>query len=357
MRVTADGTSARIRLSNLYGASALTVAGATVAKTGDGAATVPGTTRDLTFQQGRQLMIPAGAKAASDPLPFPVRAMEEVTVTLYLAGTTGPATFHAQAFNSSYRATGDHRGDSTGDAFTQSSASWVLPQAESMSPAIRGATGPSLPSATRSPTASAPPSTPIAVTPTPSPNASAGAGTPRPVLNAGIGGNTVLNDSSWYGDKGIQRFARDVLGTPGVDTVLLLQGVNDIGFSETDQPTYKPAPVVSARDLIAGYRNMIRKAHEHGVRIVGATLLPFGGSDHYGPHAAAVSNEVNDWIRSSREFDAVVDFDPGSRRPGRPGKAQRRVRQRRSPAPQRRGLPRHGRQHRPRRPVIAEPQP
>ena len=94
----------------------------------------------------------------------------------------------------------------------------------------------------------------------------------------------------------------------------MLEGLNDIGFYEAqaagfDRPTFWPAPLVSGSELIAGYRELIRQAHGRGVRIVGATLLPLGGSDHYGADAARVSDEVNAWIRTSGEFDAVVDLD------------------------------------------------
>uniref|UniRef100_UPI0021C80401 GDSL-type esterase/lipase family protein n=1 Tax=Enterococcus faecium TaxID=1352 RepID=UPI0021C80401 len=99
-------------------------------------------------------------------------------------------------------------------------------------------------------------------------------GKPRPVLNAGIGGNLVLNDSSWYGEKSSARFDRDVLDQPGVDTVVILEGINDIGFSESDTPTYKPNPVIPARELIAGHQRLIKKAHAKGIKVIGATLLP-----------------------------------------------------------------------------------
>ncbi|MEI5098815.1 SGNH/GDSL hydrolase family protein [Streptomyces sp. PmtG] len=135
------------------------------------------------------------------------------------------------------------------------------------------------------------------------------AGTPRPVLNSGIGGNMVLNDSAWFGDKSATRFARDATSLPGVKTVVVFEGINDIGFSESDKPMYKPAPVVSAKQLINGHRKLIRAAHAKGLRVVGATLVPFGGSDHYGEHAAAVSDAFNTWVRTSGEYDGYVDFD------------------------------------------------
>ncbi|MEV3930441.1 hypothetical protein [Streptomyces sp. NPDC049944] len=124
----------------------------------------------------------------------------------------------------------------------------------------------------------------------------------------------MLNDSAWFGERATVRFEHDVLDQKGISTVVILQGVDDIGFSEAAKGphppvAYKPAPTVSSRRLTAGYRTLIQAAHSKGLQAVGATLLPFKGSDHWGPHAARVSNEVTDWIRHSGESDAHVDFD------------------------------------------------
>src|SRR5262249_50920228 len=134
-------------------------------------------------------------------------------------------------------------------------------------------------------------------------------GRPRSVLNAGIGGNLLLHDSAWYGDRATARFRHDVLGRPQVGSVIILVGVNDIGFSEIDRPTYKPNPDIPVPELIAGYRELIAQAHARGVKVIGATLLPFKGSDHYSKRSEAKREQVNRWIRTSGEYDGVVDFD------------------------------------------------
>jgi len=293
--LTGGGERVRIRLSNAYGTSPVRVAGAAV----DG--------RRLSFGGGGGVEIPARGEVVSDPAQVTVAAGESVAVTLYFEAATGPATFHAQAFATSLRGEGDLLESAEG--FDAVSESWYFLSAVEVD-AGRGdgvvLFGDSL---------------------TDGFGSTAGADrrwsdalarlTGRPVLNAGIGGNLLLNDSAWYGERGVRRFGRDVLGQAGVDTVVVLLGLNDIGFSETDeQPTYKPAPVVEADELIAGYRELIRQGREGGLRVVGCTLLPFGGSDHWGEHAAKVSHEVNEWIRCAGEFDAVVDLrrvmaDPG----------------------------------------------
>ncbi|WP_049562581.1 SGNH/GDSL hydrolase family protein [Nonomuraea sp. SBT364] len=316
IRLTAGGSSVRIRLSNDYGPSAVRLTGATVAHAGQGASVRPETVRQLTFAGATSADIPARGTLASDPLPLRVRPFQSVAVTLYFAGTTGPATFHSQAYASSYRARGDHRADTTAHAFTQVTHSWYYLSGVDVTggngrrgdavvtfgDSITDGFGSTTDADDRYPDELA--------------EQLAARGRARPVLNAGIGGNLLLHDSAWYGDHAAARFRRDALDQPGVGTVVLLQGVNDIGFSESDTPTYKPAPVVSAGELIAGYRRLIRQAHAKGVKVVGATLLPFKHSDHWGAHAAAVSDTVNHWIRTSGAFDAVVDLDRAMAAPG-----------------------------------------
>ncbi|QEV19185.1 SGNH/GDSL hydrolase family protein [Streptomyces alboniger] len=318
VRVTEGGTRARIRLSNAYGASPLRVESATVARTEKGAAVEKGSVRRLTFDGKRSVTIPAGGQLSSDAAGLKLDAFESVTVTLHFSGTTGPATFHAQAFATSYRADGDHTADPGAEAFGASTESWYYLSGVDVSgprPAERDGVvlfGDSITDGFASSTdRNRRWSDALA-------ERLAKAGGQRPVLNAGIGGNMVLNDSAWYGEKSANRFARDALDLPGVGTVVVLEGVNDIGFSETDKPTYKPGPTVSARQLIDGHRRLIREARAKGLKVVGATLLPLGGSDHYGPHAAAVSDEFNAWVRTSGEYDAYVDFDKALADPADP---------------------------------------
>ncbi|MFE6186376.1 GDSL-type esterase/lipase family protein [Streptomyces sp. NPDC056465] len=328
VRATGSGDMVRIRLSNAYGTSPLHLTGATIARTAQGAAIEKGSVRHLTFGGRGSARIPAHAELRSDSTTLRLKRLESVTVTLYFAGTTGPATFHAQGWTDTYRADGDHRSDTAGSAYTSSTASWYYLSGVEVGASQGG---------TSARNAGGRPSKDGIVvfgdsitdgfgsTPGTDRRYSDALAelTGRPVVNAGIGGNLVLNDSAWFGERATARFRRDVLDQPGISTVVILQGVNDIGFSEAaarpDPPaTYKPAPTVSSRELIAGYRELIRAAHSRGLEAVGATLLPFKGSDHWGPHAARVSNEVNDWIRRAGEFDAYVDFDTALAAPSDP---------------------------------------
>ncbi|NNN37127.1 SGNH/GDSL hydrolase family protein [Streptomyces sp. S3(2020)] len=290
VRLSGGGDRVRVRLSHAYGTSPVRIAGATV-----------GPRTRLTFGGGPTVEIPARGEVVSDAVQLAVAAGESLAVTLYFDTATGPATFHAQAFTTSLRGEGDLLDDVAGEGFDAASESWYfLSAVETDAGRTDGVAlfGDSLTDGFGStPGADRRWSDALARL------------TGRPVLNAGIGGNLLLNDSAWYGEKGVHRLRRDVLDRPGVDTLVVLLGLNDIGFSETDeQPTYRPAPVLEADDIIAGHRELIRQARQSGLRVVGCTLLPFGGSDHWGEHAAKVSHEVDEWIRRSGEYDAVVDL-------------------------------------------------
>jgi lysophospholipase L1-like esterase len=294
VRLTAGGGRVRVRFSNAYGTSPVRIASGSVG----GSAGRAGSAVRLTFGGAAAGEIPARGELVSDAVQLAVEAGESVAVTLYFDTATGPATFHAQAFATSCRGEGCLLSGEEG--FAESSESWYfLSAVETDSGRTDGIAlfGDSITDGFGStPGADRRWSDALAER------------TGRPVLNAGIGGNLLLNDSAWYGEKGLRRLGRDVLQLAGVDTVVVLLGLNDIGFSETSaQPTYKPAPVVSAGEVIAGYRELIRQAR--GLTVVGATLLPFGGSDHWGERAAKVSHEVNEWIRCSGEFDGVVDLN------------------------------------------------
>ncbi|MEV4182350.1 SGNH/GDSL hydrolase family protein [Streptosporangium canum] len=307
VRVSAGGVAARIRLSNAYGTTPLKIAGATVARTAGGAAVRRGSLRHLTVNRARTFTVPAGAEIASDAVPLPLDALDSVTITLYLAEPTGPATYHAQATATGYRSAGDHRADVGGTAFTETSQSWYyLSGVDVIGGARRQgvvAFGDSLTDGYGS-SADADNRYPDELA-----ERLAAAGRPRAVLNQGISGNRVTVDSVWLGDKGTSRFRRDVLGQPGVGTVIILEGINDIGMSEAPSPIGAPPTDVSAQQIIAGHRDLIRQARAKGLRVIGATLPPMKGSRYYSARSETKRDEVNTWIRTSGEYDAVVDLD------------------------------------------------
>jgi lysophospholipase L1-like esterase len=136
------------------------------------------------------------------------------------------------------------------------------------------------------------------------------------VADEGIGGNRVLNDSLCCGASAEARFRRDVLDQPGVRDVIVLEGINDLGFSQMrPHPVVNPVTDVSAVQVIGGYRRLIAQAHARGLRIFGATLLPFAGAGYYTTAAEAKREAINEWIRTSGAFDGVIDFDAVMRDP------------------------------------------
>jgi lysophospholipase L1-like esterase len=130
------------------------------------------------------------------------------------------------------------------------------------------------------------------------------------VANVGITGNLLLSELPCFGRTGVTRFERDALGQPGVRTVIVEEGENDIWDSEANFGC-GVTPRVTADQLIAGHRSMIAAAHKRGLRIVGATITPFK-ADYMQPadfaRAEAIRDQVNTWIRTSGEYDAVADF-------------------------------------------------
>ncbi|WP_433236461.1 SGNH/GDSL hydrolase family protein [Actinomadura nitritigenes] len=311
VRVTTGGTSARIRLSNLYGTTRLTVTGATIARTASGAAVQKETLRHLTIKRARTFTIPAGAELASDPVQLRLAPLDSVTVTLYLAGPTGPATYHALAQATGYRAEGDHQADTGAAAFTETTQSWYYLSGLDLTgvPAHRSAIvafGDSITDGMGS--------TPNANDRYPDRLAErlASTGRPRAVLNQGIIGNRITVDSAWFGDKATSRFRRDVLQQPGVGTVIILLGINDIGISELaaapPAPIFAPFTDVSAADVIAGQRDLIKQARARGLRVIGATIMPVKGSTIYTARSEAKREKINTWIRTSGAYDTVVDL-------------------------------------------------
>ncbi|MBL7500808.1 SGNH/GDSL hydrolase family protein [Frankia sp. CNm7] len=311
VRLSVGADTLRVRLSNRYGTGPLRVAGLTIAAAAGGVIK-PDTLQELTAGGKPAFTVPAGADLATDAAQFPVDALESVTVSLYLAEPSGPATYHAQALATTYRAAGDHRADADDTAFTEASQSFyylggievaAAPGGEADGIVVLGdslidGTGSSPDTDQRFPDLLA--------------HRFATVGRPRPVLNLGIGGNRVTVDSAWLGDRATARFQHDVLAQPGVGTVVILAGINDLAISEIAQtspfPVLAPYIEVSAAQVIAGHREMIQRARGAGLRVVGATLLPMRGSAFSTPRSEAKRDAVNTWIRESGEYDAVVDL-------------------------------------------------
>ncbi|HEV2782895.1 MAG TPA: SGNH/GDSL hydrolase family protein [Actinophytocola sp.] len=320
-RVSTGGSAVRIRLSNVYGTKPMRVTGASIGKAGDGGTVRPGSLRPLTFRHSPATVIPAGREAVSDAAPLLTAPLDRLAVTVYFAEPTGPATFHLFSFEPTYRADGDHRFDASGAAFDETTQSFyyltgvdVIGRHHARRDAVV-AFGDSITDGAFS--------TPGADNRYPDELAErlVAAGRPLGVLNAGIGGNRLLDDSPCFGEKAVDRFPRDVLDEPRVRTVIVLDSTNDLlSMSLPTSECGAGHPDLTAADLIEGFRALIGLAHSRGIRIIGATVLPFK-DDTYGlwtPEIERVRDGVNEWIRTGGEFDAVVDFDAVMSNPADP---------------------------------------
>jgi lysophospholipase L1-like esterase len=316
---SAGGNAARVVLTNVFGTSPLRVGHVTLAIAGSGAAVRAGTVARVSFGGSSSIEIPPGAQALSDPVTMRVPALTDLAVSVYLPGQTGAATIHSDAQQDNWvSGSGDHAGDAGAGAFTTDSQSWYyVSDVIVRSPGAAGtvvAFGDSITDGFQS--------TVNANARWPNDLARRLAARPGPALSVadeGISGDRVLNDSLCCGVNAVARFERDALDQPGVRDVIVLIGINDFGFSALPpNPIYNPVTDVSAAQVIAGYRQLIAQARARGLKVIGATLLPFKGAAYYTAAGEAKREAVNAWIRLRGAWDGVIDFDKVMRDPADP---------------------------------------
>ncbi|UNK49202.1 SGNH/GDSL hydrolase family protein [Lysobacter sp. S4-A87] len=317
-RVSIGGRRVRVLLSNEYGTQPLRIGAARIAGSASAGRIVAASDRPLTFGGKISVTIPPGAPMLSDPVDLDVPALGDVAVSLYLPEPTPPATFHWDARQTTYVGAGDQTAASAIKAETTLSTRVFLSAIQvQAAPSTRSvvALGDSITDGNMS--------TVDHNRRWPDFLARRLAGQDVAVLNAGISGARLLQDK--MGSNALARFERDVLSQPGLAAAVVFIGINDIGWNGT---AFAPSdPAARAEDLIAGYRQLIARAHTRGVRIVGATLTPFEGAlqdtpmrGYYGADKERVRQAVNAWIRDSGEFDAVLDFDKVTRDPSHPAR-------------------------------------
>lgn len=317
-RASIGGSRVRILLSNAYGTRPLRIGAADIALSGIDASIVPGSNRVLTFGGKTAVVIPPGAPMLSDPVDLDVAALSHLAVSLYLPDPTAPATFHWDARQTAYVGAGNQTAatslkvDSTltTRVFLAAIQVEAAPGARTVvviGDSITDGDGATIDADARWPDFLAQRLAPRNVA----------------VLNAGISGARVLRDK--MGANALARFQRDVLAQSGIRAVIVLMGINDIAWKDT--PLALSDESTTAQDLIAGYKQLIARAHARGVRIIGATLTPFEGAledtpmrGYYSADKERVRQQVNDWIRHSGAFDAVIDFDAILRDPTHPTK-------------------------------------
>jgi lysophospholipase L1-like esterase len=308
-RASLGGDTIRVRLSNAFGAQAVTIGSARVALHAGDSRISEGTDRALSFSGRASATLHAGQTLVSDPVALRVAPLSDLAVSLYIAGESGPPTSHTFGLRPTYvSAEGDFTAAPAIQAPVRTMASYYwLAGIDVLAPLEAGTLvtfGDSITDGDQS--------TPGALRMWPALLAArlqGQKGTARiGVVNAGISGNRLLGDNN----SGLARLASHALSVPGVKWITLLEGINDI-TAATRAAGAGAAGSFSADDLIAGYRQVIAAAHVAGVRVIGCTLTPFGGSTPYTDRGEAIRQAVNTWILKGGEFDAVIDFDAATR--------------------------------------------
>lgn len=318
VRLSLGGRAVRLRVSNEMGTSPLVIGAAHLARPGQAPGSIdPASDHAVTFGGRPSITIPPGAPAISDPVAIDVKALDDLSISLFVPRDTGPAATHPLGRATAYLADG---GDRTAAAALPGAATSVArffisgvevdaPGASAvvtLGDSITDGYGSTLDANHRWPDVLA--------------ERLAAAQAPMGVVDAGISGNRVLHDlpEALFGPAAIARFDRDVLAVPGVRTVILMESINDIGHPGSAALADQK---VSAADITTGLRQIADRAHAHGLRILGATLTPYAGTvfpGYFTAEGEAERQAVNRWIREGGAFDGVIDFDAVMRDPARP---------------------------------------
>ncbi|WP_328552779.1 SGNH/GDSL hydrolase family protein [Streptomyces sp. NBC_00358] len=313
VHTSVGGRAARVRLSNRLGTRPLQLGSVTLALQRPGEPRSPravaGSMRTVTFAGAGSVTVPAGRDVVSDPVALPVPADSNLLVSVHTPADSGPATYHRSALQANFVAPrGDRTAEESGAAYTTTVGDWYYvtgvdvlgPAAGSvvaLGDSITDGTGSSFDANHRWPDRLSARLRDLPAYRRPG------------VLNAGIAGNRVL--LAGRGPSALTRLDTDVFSRAGVRTMIVLEGVNDLkGTPEQRDP----------RALVNAYRLVVRRAHARGIRVIGATITPYGGHVAYTPAREAVRQAVNTAIRSRRIFDAVADFDATVRDPARPSR-------------------------------------
>ena len=312
LHVSVGGPRIRLRFSNAYGGTPLTITSAHIARSHGGSAIDVASDRRLTFAGADSVRMAPGDTATTDPFDYDVAALSDLTVTIYIGAAPAEVTGHPGSRTTSYLQAGawvsaaelpeavttDHWYVLTGlDVTTEGDGAAVVTLGNSITDGRGSGTNRNnrWPDNLARRLQADPRTRHVAV------------------LNAGIGGNAVVTGG--LGPTALSRLDRDVLAPAGARWVILLEGINDIGNAREPGTAAALAP-----RILAAYREIIDRVHARGLRIYGATLPPFGGSQYDSEEREAARQTVNDWIRRSGAFDAVIDFEAVLRDPAQPAR-------------------------------------
>ncbi len=301
VRTTIGGSRIRVEFSNAFGTAPVDFGAAHVGLRAKDSAIVAGTDRPLLFDGKPAGRILPGATLLSDPVDLNVPKLSDLAISIYVPGDSGRASGHSQALHTTYISKGDTTAAAEMTGSTQTRAWYWISSVDIMAPADAGAIvafGDSITDGTTS-TVDANRSWPSLLSERLVANK---ATADVSVLNLGIAGNQVLADGA--GISALARFDRDVLAQPGVKWLMILEGINDMNIA--GRGGNAGGRTLTADDLIAGMKQMIDRAHAHGIKVVGCTLTPFGNATD---QVEAMRQALNKFIRTPGAFDAMVDFD------------------------------------------------
>ncbi|MFC3100174.1 SGNH/GDSL hydrolase family protein [Altererythrobacter lauratis] len=318
LRLSEGGTHLRVRFTNRYGTGPLAIGAARLFQIDDAGAEVPGTSRTLTFGGEASAVIPRGSPFASDAVALTLPDLARIKVEFYLPEATGPCTCHLTGQDTlAVSAPGNHVGQAWEAASTAGYRAF-LHTVEVLSPDARGTIvtlGDSITDGVGS--------TPGANRRWPDilANRLEAAGLEYAVANAGISGNRVL--SPGMGESALARFDEDVLALPNVTHLIIFVGVNDIGNRYGTQRGGPGGftldqPQIDAAQMIAGYRQLILRAREKGIKVIGSPIGPYKGAGYWSEEGEAARQTINDWIVNGGEFDAVTRLDTAFADPADP---------------------------------------
>jgi len=314
VHVSAGGASLRVELTNEFGARPLTIGSAHIALSAGSGSIQPASDHALTFSGEASVIIPPGAPVFSDPVPLQITPLTSLAVSIFLPEQPiNDTTCHQDARSTTFITVGD-----TTTAATVTDArpiySWCFVKGIDVSTHDPRATaivafGDSITDGALS-TRDANRRWPDVLARRLQENSKTAS---LSVLNEGIGGNRILHDGT--GPNALARFDRDVLAQSGVKISHHSRSINDIG--RTAQPR-EPGDAVTVQELTSGLTQLVVRAHQHGIKVFGATLTPYVGAHYASPAGEQMREAVNQWIRTSGVFDGVIDFDQAMRDPANP---------------------------------------
>ncbi len=319
VHLSVGGNQLRVRLSNAFGTQPLHLMAVHVARPGPagGSAIDVGSDTAVMFHGAADVMIPAGAEYVSDAVTFSAAALSSMVISIHYEEPPVGETGHPGSRATSYVAHGDLvSAASLPDAKTvehwyQISGVDVVGAGKSAAVVVLGDSITDGHGATTNANDRWPD---VLAARMQGDKSTRGLG----VVNQGIGGNRLLLDG--LGPNALARFDRDVVAQTAVRVVIVLEGVNDLGTLTRDHDAPAEAHAALVKQIEGAYQQMIARAHAHGIRVIGATILPYGGSKYYhpGPESEADRQAINAWIRESGHFDNVLDFDALMRDPAHP---------------------------------------